>query len=278
MNKLFFTFLLLSLFVLDTQAQSKLAYTKETDVAYRKPTGHPYADSFCRLDIIYPSGGKSPFSTVIWFHGGGLTGGDRHGGYQGLLNQGFAIVTVDYRLSPKATVTECIEDAAAAAAWVVKNISSYGGNPKQLFLAGHSAGGYLVSMLGLDKRWLAPYDINPDTAFAAIIPYSGQAITHFTRRSELNIPDTQPLVDDLSPLYHVRKDCPPMMILSGDRDREMLGRYEENAYFWRMLQVVGHPAAKIYEFDSFDHGSMLEPGHLFTIKYIHDYERNLKGK
>ena len=232
----------------------------------------------CQLDVIYPSNGKKDFSTIIWFHGGGLTGGSRHGGYQGLLNQGFAVVTVGYRFTPKVKVAQCVEDAAAATAWVVKNISKYGGNPKQLFLAGHSAGGYLVSMLGLDKRWMAPYGIDPDTTFASVIPYSGQAITHFARRAELKMKDTQPLVDDMSPLYHVRKDCPPIMILSGDREREMLGRYEENAYFWRMFQIVGHPNAKIYEFDSFNHGSMLEPGHLFTRGYIHDFEKKLKQK
>lgn len=275
MKRLFSAFLFLMIAFSGIHAQVKTEYTKETDIAYRKPTGDQYIDNTSRLDIIYPTG-KKDFSTLIWFHGGGLTGGDRHGGYQELLNQGFAIVTVDYRLSPKAKVAQCIEDAAAATAWVVKNISKYGGNPKHIFLAGHSAGGYLVSMIGLDKRWLAPYGIDPDTTFAALIPYSGQSITHFTRRSEMKMKDTQPLVDDMAPLYHVRKDCPPIMILSGDREREMLGRYEENAYFWRMFQVVGHPNAKIYEFDSFDHGSMLQPGHLFTIKYIHDFERKVK--
>ncbi|WP_394901454.1 alpha/beta hydrolase [Bacteroides xylanisolvens] len=276
MNKLVFALLFALLFWEDIYAQVKAEYVKESNVAYRKPTSDKYMDSTCLLDIIYPSNEKKGFSTLIWFHGGSLKGGSRHKGYQELLDQGFAVVTVDYRLSPKATVVQCLEDAAAATAWVVENISRYGGNPKQLFLGGHSAGGYLVSMLGLDKRWLAPYHIDPDTTFAALIPYSGQSITHFTRRAELDMPRTQPLIDDMSPLYHVRKDCPPIMILSGDRELEMLGRYEENAYFWRMFQVVGHPNAKIYEFDSFSHGAMQKPGHLFTIKYIHDFEKKLK--
>ena len=47
-------------------------------------------------------------------------------------------------------------------------------------------------MIGLDKRWMAPYGIDPDTAVAALIPYSGQAVTHFTRRAELGMPAGQP--------------------------------------------------------------------------------------
>lgn len=272
MNKPLYLFLLLSLCTLTVRAQSGTEYTKESNIAYRGTTGDAYTDSICRLDITYPSHVREGFSTLIWFHGGSLRGGSRTKGYSDLLKQGFAVVTVDYRLSPRATVQQCIEDAAAATAWVVRNIAKYGGNTKRLFMGGHSAGGYLVSMLGLDKRWLAPYHIDPDTTFAALIPYSGQAITHFTRREELKMPRAQPLIDDLSPLYHVRPDCPPILILSGDREKEMLGRYEENAYFWRMLQVVGHPHAKIYEFDSFSHGSMQKPGHLFTIKYIQEFK------
>ena len=144
------------------------------------------------------------------------------------------------------------------------------------FIAGHSAGGYLTSMIGLDKRWMAPYGIDPDTAFAALIPYSGQVVTHFARRREMGIPDTQVVVDDMAPLNYIRPDCPPILILSGDRGREMLGRYEENAYFWRMMQVVGHPDVEIREFDGFDHGNMPQAGHYVAVRYIRDFVKKLE--
>ena len=98
-----------------------------------------------------------------------------------------AIVGVDYRLLPNVTVKDCIEDAAASAAWVVNNIEKYGGSKDKIFVAGHSAGGYLTSMIGLDKQWLLPYGIDPDKQFAALIPYSGQVITHFARRKEMGL-------------------------------------------------------------------------------------------
>ena len=249
-------------------------YRREEGIAYRDAAGDDYADRMCRLDIYYPAD-ESGFPTVVWFHGGGLTGGGREIPRE-LTEQGFAVVGVEYRLSPHVKVADCVDDAAAAAAWVVKNIASYGGDPAKIFVAGHSAGGYLASMIGLDKRWMARYGLDPDSSFAALIPYSGQVVTHFTRRRELGLPDTQPLVDDMAPLGHVRKDCPPILILSGDRELEMLGRYEENAYFWRMMRVVGHPDVQMREFDGFDHGNMPQAGHFVAVRYIRDFLKRME--
>ena len=232
-------------------------YRTERAIAYRDAADPASADSLCRLDLYYPTD-RPGFATVIWFHGGGLTAGRREIP-AALCNQGFAVAGVDYRLVPHVKVSQCVEDAAAAAAWVVRHIADYGGDPRLIFVAGHSAGGYLTSMIGLDKRWLKPYGLDPDEVFAALIPYSGQVVTHFARRAELGLPDTQPLVDDLAPLNHVRADSPSMLLLSGDREMEMLGRYEENAYFWRMMKVAGHKNTYIYELDGYDHGSMAAP-------------------
>ena len=65
---------------------------------------------------------------------------------------------------------------------------------------------------------------------AGLIPFSGHTITHFTVRKERGIPGTQPIIDEMAPLYHVRADCPSLVLITGDRNKEMLGRYEENAY------------------------------------------------
>lgn len=236
----------------------------------------------CLLDVYYPTD-KKDFPTVVWFHGGGLTGGDREIPRE-LREQGIAVVGVGYRLcagnkDPKAinadvTTDDAVDDAAAATAWVVKNIARYGGNPSKIYLAGHSAGGYLVSMIGLDKSRLAKYGVDADS-FAALIPFSGQAITHFQNRRDRGIPDYQPLIDEHAPLYYVRKDCPPILLICGDREREMLGRYEENAYMWRMLKIIGHPAAYLYELQGFDHGTMSHPAHSILLEYIRNREKEV---
>lgn len=135
------------------------AYKTVKNIAYRDAGGDRNIDTMCRLDLYYPAD-KEGFSTVIWYHGGGLTGG-RRDIPEALKEKGFAVVGVEYRLSPHVKVADCVDDAAASAAWVVKHIAEYGGDPRRIFVAGHSAGGYLTSMIGLDKRWLEPYGIDP---------------------------------------------------------------------------------------------------------------------
>ncbi len=87
-------------------------------------------------------------------------------------------------------------------------------------------------------------------------------------RAERQLAGTQPIVDELAPLNHVRNDAPPILLITGDRDLEMLGRYEENAYLWRMLQVVGHPASELHELQGFDHGQMAEPAFPLLIRFV----------
>ena len=86
----------------------------------------------------------------------------------------------------------------------------YGGSSKLIFVSGHSAGGYLGMMITLDKSYLAKYDIDANR-IAALIPFSGQAVTHFTVRKERGIKETQPVIDGYAPLYFVRADAPPML-------------------------------------------------------------------
>jgi acetyl esterase/lipase len=219
----------------------------------------------CRLDVYHPIG-TNGFSTVVWFHGGGLTGGNREIPKQ-LQGKGIGIVTVNYRLSPKVKSPAYIEDAAAAVAWTFRHIAEYGGATNRIFVSGHSAGGYLTSMIGLDKRWLAAEGIDAN-AIAGLIPFSGHCITHFTIRAERGIPGTQAIVDDLAPLYHARKDAPPLLLITGERNLEMLGRYEENAYLWRMMKEVGHTNIELLELDGFDHGQMVEPAHALLTRFI----------
>jgi hypothetical protein len=107
-------------------------------------------------------------------------------------------------------------------------------------------------MVGLNVRWLREHGIDA-SRIAGLIPFSRHAITHFTVREELGIEGTRPVVDDLAPLYHVRKDAPPLLLITGDRELEMLGRYEENAYLMRMMKVVGHTETRLYEMDGYGH-------------------------
>lgn len=229
-------------------------YKTETDIPYyqenvrqKDPTIHER----CRLDIYYPVN-KKDFATVIWFHGGGLTGGKKELP-EALKNKNICVVGVNYRLSPQVQAPAYIEDAAAAVAWVFAHIGDYGGDSAKIFVSGHSAGGYLTMMIGLDKQYLAAHHIDANH-IAGLIPLSGQTITHFNIRAGYGMKDTQPLVDKYAPLYHVRPDAPPLLLITGDRELEMLGRYEENAYLARMMKIAGHKQTHLLELQGYSHG------------------------
>lgn len=177
------------------------------------------------------------------------------------------IVAPNYRLLTKANIENCVEDAAAATAWTFSNIGDYGGATDKIFITGHSAGGYLASLVGLDKKRLAKYDIDPDS-LAGIVPYSGQMITHFNVRKEKGISELTPYIDEYSPMFHVRKNVPPFVIISGDAEEELYGRYEENLYMWRMMKLNGNPYVKFYKLDGYDHGAMAQPAHHILKKEI----------
>jgi acetyl esterase/lipase len=247
-------------------------YHLTCELLYREESGISAAENQrCRLDVYAPAG-KKPFSTVIWFHGGGLTQGERSIPLA-LRNQGLAVVAANYRLAPGAKSPVYIEDAAAAIAWTLKHISDFGGDPKRVFVSGHSAGAYLSLMCGLDKRWLAKHGLNADD-LAGLIPLSPQVITHFTIRDERGIKETQPIIDDLAPLFHVRKDAPPVLLVTGDREKELMGRYEECAYFWRMMMLAGHKATTLHELGGFDHGKMPEPAFPLLIRWVEEHSKH----
>lgn len=252
-----------------------IEYRTETDIAYRGGTaGSEYAREACRLDLYHPVG-VEPFATVVWFHGGGLRAGSR-GVPEGLKGQGVAVVAAGYRLHPRVRSPVYVEDAAAAVAWTLENIDRFGGSRDLVFVSGHSAGGYLASMVGYDKRWLARHGIDANE-LAGLVPYSGHVITHFTIREERGIEKERPVIDDMAPLYHVRGDAPPTLLITGDRELEMLGRYEETSYFWRMLRVVGHHDSRVVELKGHDHGGMKKPAHPLLLQFVREIASRRAG-
>ncbi len=247
--KIRLTFFLLSAIFLFS---SLSAERKTVKIAYGTPER-------CFAKISYPDDSLS-HPVVVWFHGGGLTKGKAKIPSE-LLDTDYVIVSAEYRLLPKVKIDTCIDDAARAISWVFNNITQYGGDPSKIFISGHSAGGYLASMVGLDKSRLAIYNIDADS-IRGIIPFSGQAITHYEwRKIDKGLSPLQATIDEHAPLYYVRPDAPPYIIITGDRELELYGRYEENAYLWRMLKLIGHPYVEIYELDGHNHSEMVHPAY-----------------
>ena len=224
----------------------------------QKDITDPYKESQCKLDIYLPNKTNKVLPVIVWFHGGGLIGGTKAIPEE-LKNDKFIIVSAEYRLSPKVHSPAFIEDAAASVAWVFKNIQQYGGDTSKIFISGHSAGGYLAMMLTMDESWLLKQNIS-NNKIKACIPLSPQVITHFTIREENNIKNVQPVIDKYAPMNFIKSATPLIIDITGDRELELLGRYEENAYFVKMMKLAGNKNISLYELQGFSHGSMYVTG------------------
>jgi acetyl esterase/lipase len=244
-------------------AEEPAAVTVRSNIAYRSGDGlDAYARQRCVLDLYLPAT-KPGFPVLLWFHGGGLEGGDKASGptvavAKRFAAAGMAVASVEYRLSPTVTAPAYIEDAAAAVAWVTSHIAADGGDARSVFISGHSAGGYLAALLGADPAWLAKAGV-PSDAIAGIIPVSGQVFTHFTISKERGMPDAQhtPVIDAYAPIHFVAraKSMLPFLLLCGDHDWP--GRAEENRCFAALLKAGGATDATYTEIADRDHGSIL---------------------
>lgn len=224
----------------------------------------------CKLDLYYPTNIKN-FPTVIWLHGGGLEVGAKEIPAE-LMNKGFAVVAVNYRLSPRAKNPDYTEDSAEAIAWVFNNISEYGGSVHDIYVAGHSAGGYLALMVGLDKSYLQKYGIDADS-IKGLIPIGGQTNTHYTIRKERGLPLEIPIVDEYAPLNVSRKGISPILLITGDRDLEMTARYEENAHLASILKSLGNKDVLIYEMQGFDHNTDRIPAFYLLEQWVNSHSK-----
>src|SRR5262245_42677267 len=124
------------------------------------------SDPMHQLDIYIPDG-KPSSPVMFWVHGGGLTGDDRGSNDNApvglrFAREGYVTVVISYRLSPQVTHPAHIEDVAKAFAWTVRNIAKHGGDPSKIIVAGHSAGAYLIGLLGYDRRYLQRENLTSD--------------------------------------------------------------------------------------------------------------------
>jgi arylformamidase len=143
--------------------KDKSGMTEDLNIPYARMSG--VDPNLLSLDIYRP---KSPSTNaqqpnkpvVVMIHGGGWRTGDKGNVFQGrqkasfFTGHGFVYVSVNYRLSPAVQHPAHVEDVAKALAWIINNIASYGGDPKRIFLMGHSAGAHLAALVTADEAYL----------------------------------------------------------------------------------------------------------------------------
>ena len=108
----------------ETAVRRDIPYLSDVALA----SASAYQKERCRLDMYVPKG-ETGFPTVVWFHGGGLVGGKKH---FIRVDEKIAQVAANYRFLQKdgsVTGDDCIDDAAAAVVWTLKNVAAFGGEP-----------------------------------------------------------------------------------------------------------------------------------------------------
>ncbi len=211
-----------------------------------------YADTSAtqKLDLYLPPG-DGPFPVVVNIHGGGFKLGDKSmvdaklG--QTLLDNGYAIASIDYRLSGEAPFPAAVLDAKAAIRFLRANAATYNLNPDKIAAFGQSAGGNLASMLGTSGdvpefddpalgspgtssrvqaviNWFGPNDFSQMDAQAKAQGCSSSDQGHNAADSfeslylGVAVPDAPELVQQANPMSYITPDDPPFLIQKGDQD------------------------------------------------------------
>jgi len=108
------------------------------------------------LDVVSPKGASSA-PVVFWIHGGGWQTGDKASVQlkpQAFVDKGYVFVSTNYRLLPEVEMETIVRDVAKSVHWVVDHIAAHGGDPKRIFIMGHSAGAQLAALVCTDDSYL----------------------------------------------------------------------------------------------------------------------------
>ncbi len=228
MSRLLLPLVVIALLAVPATAQQKLpdGVKAERNLEYGPHDRH-------KLDVFVPKG-DGPFPLVIWVHGGGWEGGSKEGNPAlTLLDKGFAVAGVNYRLSRHAAFPAQIHDCKAAVRYLRANAKKYNLNPESIGVWGASAGGHLVALLGTAGdvkdlegdvgtqdgssrvqavcNWFGPTDL-----LKLSPPFvKNNAVTRLLGGTTGEKKDLAVKAD---PITHVTADDPPFLIMHGTKD------------------------------------------------------------
>jgi acetyl esterase/lipase len=207
------------------------------DVEYAAVDGSPLM-----LDLYRPQG--EPIGLIVWVHGGAWRSGSRRSAdLRGMTAHGWAVASVDYRLSPIARFPAQVHDIKAAIRYLRANAETFGYPPAPFVVAGSSAGGHLAALVGvtnghpeLEGGVGDRFDVSSDVQ-AIVDLYGASNLTTIlaqstphglnVRRPALDLllggqPGAEPALARLaSPVFHVDASDPPLLLLHGDQDDQM---------------------------------------------------------
>ena len=216
-----------------------------------------------RLDIykplattVMPAAGARPL--VVFFFGGTWSSGDR-ASYkfvgEALAARGAVVVIPDYGLSPSFKYPVFVQDSALAVKWALDNAARLGADPKQVYVMGHSSGGYNAAMVALDARWLGAVGASPKQLAGWIGlagPYDFLPIENPQARVAFDWPATPP---DSQPLAHASAAAPRTLLIAATKDK-LVNPVRNTGQMARKLRAAGVPV-ELREFDDLSHMTLI---------------------
>ncbi len=242
----------------------------------------PYATidgTTLNLNLIVPARAVKP-KLIVWVHGGAWRSGSKSDvPIRALVDEGFAIASVDYRLSPVAKFPAQVHDIKAAIRFLRAKEREYGYDAKSIAIAGSSAGGHLAALVGVtnghtELEGKVGEHLDQSSAVQAIVSFYGMSnlttiLDQSTPRGlKVRVPalalllggqpsEQHELARLASPVFHVDAKDPPLLLLHGDQDpqapinqsHELEGRYEQVGARCRLVVVHGgkHGGSEFYD-------------------------------
>ena len=240
-----------------------------------------------KLDLYLPAQGEN-FPLIIWIHGGAFRMGSKEGNEHdplpfGYLAQGYALASINYRLSQHALFPAQIEDCKAAVRYLRAHAAQYNLDPTRFAAWGPSAGGHLGAMLGT-TGYVTEFDVGEhldmSSQVQAVVDYFGptdflqmdaQRLPDGMRHDPADSPESQLVggaiqehpekVAKANPITYVTENVPPFLIVHGDSDP--LVPYQQSVILVEALQKVGADVT-FYTVADGGHGRFTDP-HVPTL-------------
>jgi acetyl esterase/lipase len=223
------------------------------------PYGH---DPRQHLDIYAPRQAQNRPDrarpvVIFWYGGSWVKGKKSQYRFVGttLAERGIVTVLPDYRLYPQVSFPAFDEDGARAIAWVEQHVQEFGGDPRQIVLMGHSAGGHTAAFLAFNHEFLRKFGAHPDS-IVGLVGLSGTYVLvpeTNTERATFPPPYTEA---DWQPIRFIDAHAPPTLLLHGTDDKEVLPR---EAIELRDAMSALHLRVELHLYEHRGHGDTVAP-------------------
>ena len=236
-----------------------------TDIPYSGATKGEQRQSF---DLYLPAKSNAKPPLLIFVHGGFwlLPDDDYRIGpslAENLVKDGVAVALLRYRLAPANRHPAQAEDVAAGAAHLIRNAQKYGYDGKRIFLAGHSAGGHLASLVALDRRYLAKHGLTSNSV-AGVVSISGlydlapswNVSANQRMATEKTFGGDPAILKEASPMAHVRAQAANFLVVTASQD--IVGFALDARRFADAMRAAGNKDVQQFMFKGTDHFSIVK--------------------